>query len=218
MAAVDHLLVTDDDLDSDRVYVTGFSLGGLGTWTFASCFPDRLAAIVPVGCKANGNEIHKKVNLPIWGVAGSRDRQRANSLSWMYHELRNMGSTSVHVTIYPGVRHQGTAHRAWGTPGLVDWLFSQSLQARTNITFEPDENRSPVPDAGACDWGLDNAGIIASCRECNLYYDGRGGDNNYLNWCEYVPSQKKCFHHTYAKSQGWATETDCPDDNEESIQ
>jgi len=127
--AIDHLLATDKDLDADRVYVTGFSLGGLGTWNLAKASPNKLAAVVPVAFRAEG-ATESMINLPIWAICGGADRRRARTVGGMVNTLTNMGSTSVKATILPGVRHIGTSSRAWGVPGLVEWLFDQSLTKR----------------------------------------------------------------------------------------
>ena len=124
--AVDHLLSTNDDIDKDRIYCIGYSLGGLGTWNWARHSPERLAAIVPVAFIANQSDLKKMVDLPIWAMVGTADRRRAGSIPSMEKALKKLGSTVVRTTIFQGANHGQTANKAWSQEGLLEWLFAQS--------------------------------------------------------------------------------------------
>jgi hypothetical protein len=65
-------------IDTNRVYLTGFSLGGSGTWYLAVKYPDRFAAIAPMsGFTSNlefiDNNIEKLIDMPIWAFHGKVD-------------------------------------------------------------------------------------------------------------------------------------------------
>ena len=124
--AVEHLLKTNEDIDEDRVYCIGYSMGGLGTWNWARHSPDRLAAIVPVAFIASQDDLKKVVDLPIWAMVGTADRRRAGSIPSMEKALKELGSTSVRTTVFEGANHATTAALAWSRDGLLDWLFSQN--------------------------------------------------------------------------------------------
>ncbi len=126
--AVDYLLSTHKDLDSDRIYCIGYSLGGLGTWNWARHSPERLAAIVPVAFIANPADLKKMVNLPIWAIAGTGDRRRVGSVIAMGKAMKELGATSVRTTIFEGANHTATAGKAWAQEGLLEWVFAQSLK------------------------------------------------------------------------------------------
>lgn len=128
--AVDHLLGKYSEIDKDRVYCIGFSLGGLGTWNWARHSPERLAAIVPVAFIANQDDLKKMVKLPIWAMAGTRDRKRVGSVRAMEKALKELGSTVVRMTIFEGANHFATGAKAWAQEGLLEWLFAQSLKNR----------------------------------------------------------------------------------------
>jgi len=128
--AVDHLLNTNDDIDKDRVYCIGYSMGGLGTWNWARHSPERLAAIVPVAFIADQRDLKKLVDLPIWAMVGTADRRRAGSIPAMEKALKELGSTVVRTTVFDGANHAATARKAWAVEGLLDWLFAQSLKKR----------------------------------------------------------------------------------------
>ncbi|MBC8374184.1 MAG: dienelactone hydrolase family protein [Phycisphaerae bacterium] len=128
--AVDYLLGAHKDIDKDRVYCIGYSLGGLGTWNWARHSPKRLAAIVPVAFIANQTNLKNMVDLPIWAMAGTGDRRRVGSVIAMAKALKELGSKVVRTTIFEGANHATTARKAWAVEGLLDWLFAQSLKNR----------------------------------------------------------------------------------------
>ncbi|BAY47833.1 dienelactone hydrolase [Scytonema sp. HK-05] len=57
----------------DRVYLTGLSMGGYGTWHLAADQPDRFAAIAPICGGGNPEEAYRLKNLPVWAFHGKRD-------------------------------------------------------------------------------------------------------------------------------------------------
>ena len=125
-AAVDHLLRTEADIDEDRVYCIGYSLGGLGTWNWGKHSPKRLAAIVSVAFIADQSGIEALVDLPIWAMVGTADRRRAGSIPAMETALKGLGSTTIRTTIFDGANHARTANLAWAQKGLLEWLFAQA--------------------------------------------------------------------------------------------
>ncbi|UCG33692.1 MAG: alpha/beta fold hydrolase [Phycisphaerales bacterium] len=124
--AVEHLLSTNDDIDKDRIYCIGYSMGGLGTWNWARHSPERLAAIVPVAFIADQRDLQKLVDLPIWAMAGAADRRRAGSILAMEKALKEWGSRVVRTTVFEGANHAQSANKAWAQEGLLDWLFAHS--------------------------------------------------------------------------------------------
>jgi predicted peptidase len=129
--AVDHLLSVHKDIDKDRVYCIGYSLGGLGTWNWARHSPERLAAIVPVAFIANPTDLKKMTKLPMWAMAGTSDRRRVGSVIAMGKAIKELGSKVARITIFQGANHTATANKAWAQEGLLGWLFAQSLKNRT---------------------------------------------------------------------------------------
>lgn len=62
------------NIDSDRLYLTGYSLGGYGTWNFAILKPERFAAIVPISGGAISPQRAQRLDkLPIWVAHGDSD-------------------------------------------------------------------------------------------------------------------------------------------------
>ena len=119
-------------IDPDRIYLTGQSLGGIGTWDVISKRPDRFAAAVPLCGVGDPSLASRLRNMPIWAfhgakddtvpVAGSRD---------MVAALRKSGS-AVKYTEYPDVEHDVWL-RAYVEPELADWLFAQKRSVKPKL-------------------------------------------------------------------------------------
>ncbi|MDP6634716.1 MAG: prolyl oligopeptidase family serine peptidase [Phycisphaerae bacterium] len=123
---LDHILSANSDIDEDRVYCIGYSMGGKGVWEWAMSSPKRFAAIIPVAFIADLSKLKDMTDLPIWAMVGTKDRRRAGGIPKMAKALKELGSTSVRTTIFEGANHASTARKAWAQEGLLDWLFAQS--------------------------------------------------------------------------------------------
>jgi predicted peptidase len=54
-------------VDESRIYLTGLSRGGFGTWEFAVSYPDLFAAIAPV-CARGISGIERVKDIPVWNI------------------------------------------------------------------------------------------------------------------------------------------------------
>jgi len=66
MLATLAFIIRTHPIDLDRVYITGLSMGGGGTWGMATSIPDQLAAIIPICGAAGPGDVTKLHGLPIW--------------------------------------------------------------------------------------------------------------------------------------------------------
>jgi len=119
-------------IDPTRVYLTGLSLGGFGTWHYALAHPTRFAALVPIaggytqGSTAVPPTICALQKTPIWAFHGAADTVVSPYQSEVLAKaLRACGSTVARLTLYPGVDHYGSWPRAYADPALWAWLFAQ---------------------------------------------------------------------------------------------
>lgn len=132
-ALLDHALATWA-VDKQRVYLTGLSMGGFGSWSLALENPERFAAVVPIcgggtpiaahmyGDSAKGNALK---SLPFWAFHGALDTTVDPSESArMVESLRAIGC-DVKYTIYPGVGHDSWV-KAYDDPELYAWLLSHA--------------------------------------------------------------------------------------------
>ncbi len=111
-------------VDRSRIYVTGISMGGYGTWEMLQRFPEQFAAGMPICGGGDTNLASKLVSLPIFVVHGDKDGAvpvfRSRS---MVEAIKAAGGTNV---IYQ--ERPGEGHNVWGvTYGdekNIEWLFS----------------------------------------------------------------------------------------------
>lgn len=112
-------------IDPARIYVTGQSMGGHGTWAIIAARPERFAAAIPI-CGAGYPEIAPRIKaLPIWTFHGSADGVvSVHYTRNMVHALREAGGRPIYWE-YRDATHADTAERAYCEPDLLNWLFAQ---------------------------------------------------------------------------------------------
>lgn len=113
-------------VDESRIYLTGVSMGGYGTWYTALRYPDLFAAIVPV-CGGGMPWKAGVLNMPIWAFHGTEDNvvQPSESMN-MIHTIRQAGHKSQEVKL---TMLDGVAHNAWDymfDEALLTWLLSKT--------------------------------------------------------------------------------------------
>lgn len=131
----DLLTVLDQTLESyrtdcSRVYLTGLSYGGFGTWYLASRHPERFAAIAPVVGWGHPDLMPPlaEARTPIWAFAGGRDTAvQARHFFTGLNRLEALGHEDVRFTIHEDVGHD-TWRRVYGGQDLYDWLLGHRLQ------------------------------------------------------------------------------------------
>ncbi len=124
-AVTDHLIQTER-IDPSRVYLTGLSMGGFGTWETAMEYPDTYAAIAPIcgGAGVRWVMADRIAKLPCWIFHGDQDNAVPLEYSQkMYDALQKAGS-QVKFTIYPGVGHDSWT-QTYDNPEFWKWLFAQ---------------------------------------------------------------------------------------------
>lgn len=109
-------------IDDSRLYLTGLSQGGHGTWAIAARHPDLFAAIAPV-CGWGDEEIAKKLTkMPIWTFHGDADDAVNVQCSRDMEKWINAAGGSCKLTIYPGVGHNAWDN-AYRNEGLGQWFL-----------------------------------------------------------------------------------------------
>lgn len=122
-------LVEKHRVDQDRVYLTGLSLGGYGSWTLAADNPERFAAVVPVCGGGSPADAAKLKDLPIWVFHGDQDRAVpfAKSVE-MVEAIRDVGGAKIRFTSLEHVGHNCWSS-AYAMPELYDWMLKQKASA-----------------------------------------------------------------------------------------
>ena len=117
-------IVEKQKIDKDRIYVTGLSMGGYGTWALATEFPERFAAIAPM-CGGGEPEAAKLLaGLPAWVFHGAKDQNVSLAgAADMVSALKRAGDV-VKFTIDPDAAHDCWT-KAYDDPKLYEWLLEQ---------------------------------------------------------------------------------------------
>lgn len=109
-------------VDPDRVYLTGLSMGGYGTWHLAAAEPHRFAAIAPICGGGNPAQACHLKNLPVWAFHGKRDRiVPLRESEKMVQALTKCGA-NVKFTVYPEADHDSWT-QTYNNPMLYDWFL-----------------------------------------------------------------------------------------------
>lgn len=110
--------------DPKRVYLTGLSMGGFGTWSLAAAEPNRWAAIVPICGAGDPSTAETIKHIPCWAFHGDKDTAvKVEGSRTMIEALKKAGGQPKY-TEYPGVGHNSWDN-AYGTDELYDWLLQQ---------------------------------------------------------------------------------------------
>jgi predicted peptidase len=120
---VDHVL-ENLRIDPQRVYVTGLSMGGYGTWRLVARYPQRFAAALPI---CGGGQPHTMAaalrRVPIWTFHGARDAVVPLSESQAMVDAVCRAGGCVRFTVYDDVEHDSWT-RTYEHDEVYDWLLS----------------------------------------------------------------------------------------------
>jgi predicted peptidase len=114
--------------DLKRLYITGLSYGGFGTWYMASKHPDLFAAMVPVVGWGHPSLMKPiaKAGLPVWAFAGGRDKSVEKKYFYAgINKLESMTEAEVRFTIEEDMAHD-TWTRVYASDDVYAWMLSHS--------------------------------------------------------------------------------------------
>ena len=125
--ALDNLakeIIAGFSVDEDRLYLTGMSMGGYGSWEMATEYPDRFAAIVPLCGGGEPSRAKRFKDVPIWAFHGAKDDVVPVERSREMVEALRRVDGRVRYTEYPDADHNCWTS-AYTNPELYDWLLKQ---------------------------------------------------------------------------------------------
>lgn len=130
--------------DLTRVYLTGLSMGGMGSWSTAIAYPHRFAALAPIaGSLLNdaaadslGNDLapadqllpvlQRIKHLPTWVFHGDRDSLVPTELGQRAFTLFKQAGGAPKLTLYPMTDHDSWSPTYFDNPDFFPWLLAQT--------------------------------------------------------------------------------------------
>lgn len=133
-------------IDEQRIYLTGISRGGTGSWTYASAYPEKIAAMVPISGRSDLTQACPIKNIPVWAFHGDGDAVAPSDYSIdMIHAIKACtprGLFTPRLDLLNARDHNGWNEIYNNTSGYDIW--SWFLMFRKHDTA----NRKPYVDAG----------------------------------------------------------------------
>lgn len=111
-------------IDTKRLYVTGLSMGGYGTWDMISRTPETFAAAIPICGGGDETQADRLTKLPIWAFHGDKDTAVKPERSRRMIEAIKKAGGEPGYTEYPGVGHDSWS-QTYANPEVMAWLFKQ---------------------------------------------------------------------------------------------
>lgn len=120
-ALVEHL-VAEHSLDGSRLYVTGLSMGGYGTWALIAEYPELFAAAVPVCGGGDVEKVDAMAKTPVWAFHGGQDRVVPPRRSEVLVDALKERDAEVKLTVYPEAGHDSWT-KTYDNAEVYAWLL-----------------------------------------------------------------------------------------------
>ncbi|HEY3319071.1 MAG TPA: prolyl oligopeptidase family serine peptidase [Planctomycetota bacterium] len=111
-------------VDPERIYVTGLSMGGFGTWQLAMQYPQRFAAIAPICGGGDADDVERIKHLPVWIFHGAKDSAVPVKFSEDMEAALKKAGGNVKLTIYPEANHDSWT-KTYDSDEFYTWLLQQ---------------------------------------------------------------------------------------------
>jgi predicted peptidase len=125
-------VISHEAVDPARIYLTGLSMGGYGTWDLAARQPERFAAILPICGGGDEATAPRLAKLPIWCFHGDADTvvpvERSRT---MIAAVRAAGGSPKYSEL-PGVGHDSWTP-AYRDKAVLDWLFAEGYSGNKRV-------------------------------------------------------------------------------------
>jgi len=121
-------------IDTNRIYITGLSMGGIGSWYFTIKMPTRFAALLPVSFRGDGWSPAPAVGVPVWAFHGAKDNviPLANAQALVDQFIASGGN--IRFTIYPDGGHDGSTWTVtYNNPDVYDWMLRKRKPAPISV-------------------------------------------------------------------------------------
>ena len=127
MGMIDHL-IENYSIDPNRIYLTGLSMGGYGTWQISHEYPERFAAVAPIcggGLFVSPYFMDRLKNLPVWAFHDKRDDVIPYQESVSMVEGVTAADGNAKLTTFDEGKHN-ISEEAYNNDELYDWFLKHS--------------------------------------------------------------------------------------------
>ena len=115
-------VLSEVDADESRVYLTGLSMGGYGTWHWAAAHPEKFAAIIPICGGGESSNAKNLAKVPTWAFHGQKDNiVPVEETLKMVDAIKAVGGKPK-LTIYPDAFHDSWTP-TYTNPEIYSWLL-----------------------------------------------------------------------------------------------
>jgi len=117
-------LSNEEGVDKKQIFISGLSMGGMGTFESVYRYPDMYAAALPICGGGDVNHYDKRVaKVPFWIFHGAADAVVNVKLSQEMVEKLKALKAEVRYSEYPGVNHDSW-NKAFAEPDYLSWMLS----------------------------------------------------------------------------------------------
>ena len=120
-----HNVAATHRVDQRRMYCTGLSMGGYGTWAITAKYPNLFAAAIPICGGGDPGQAKALAKLPIWAFHGDKDKAVPLERSQLMVDAIREAGGSIKFKVYPGVGHNSWS-LTYGNPDVYKWLLSHT--------------------------------------------------------------------------------------------
>lgn len=111
-------------VDENRIYLTGISLGGNGSWKLAMEFPEKFAAVVPISGWGDTSKVCRLKNANVWAFHGMKDTLILPERTIEMVDRLKLCNPNVKITLYPKATHNAWTD-TYHNPEFMDWFLQQ---------------------------------------------------------------------------------------------
>ncbi len=116
-------------VDKDRMYLTGLSMGGFGSWDIAEKHPKLFAAIAPICGGGDPKKTERMKEIPMWVFHGAKDKVVPLQRSEEMVEALKAAGGNVKFTVYPDAGHDSWTE-TYDNPELYEWLLKHKRSSK----------------------------------------------------------------------------------------
>ena len=124
LAKLVELLANTHRIDQQRMYVTGLSMGGSGTWSLLAEYPGLFAAGIPICGKGDPASAERIAKTPVWAFLGAKDKAELVTANEELVAAVKKAGGNIQFTVYPEAGHDSWT-ATYNNPQVYKWLLDQ---------------------------------------------------------------------------------------------